>query len=125
MEEKLILQLQECTFFSLQLDESTDVTNIAQLLAFTWLDYHDDTIEEFLFCKPLTSNATAENIFNIVDGYLSEIGLPWSKCVGLCTYGAQAMYGKLNGLAARIKQVAPECKITHYVIYREALASKN
>lgn len=125
IEETLILQLQECTYFALQIDESTDVTNMAQLLVFVRFDYHEDIREEFLFCKPLESNTTAENIFNVIDPYLSKVGIPWQKCVGICTDGARAMYGHLTGLAAKVQKVAPECQSTHCIIHREALVSKD
>lgn len=124
IEEQLSLQLQQCTYFALQVDESTDVTNMAQLLVFVRFDYHGEVIEEFLFCKPLESNTTAELIFNIIDEYVLKVGIPWSKCIGLCTDGAKAMSGKLTGLAVKIKKVAPECRSTHCVIHREALAAK-
>lgn len=124
IEEQLALKLQECTYFALQVDESTDVTNMAQLLVFVRFDYHEEVIEEFLFCKPLESNTTAELIFKVIDEYVLKIGIPWFKCIGLCTDGAKAMSGRLTGLAAKIKEVAPECKITHCVIHREALAAK-
>lgn len=125
IEETLILQLKECTYFAPQIDESTDVTNMAQLLIFICFDYHGEVSEEFLFCKSLESNTKAENIFNMIDLYMLKVGLPWEKCVGICTDGAKAMYGKLTGLAARVKKVAPECQSTHCAIHREASASKN
>lgn len=34
------------------------------------------------------------------------------------------MSGKLTGVAAKIKKIAPECRSTHYVIHQEALAAK-
>lgn len=97
---------------------------MAQLLVFVRFDYNEEVIEEFLFCKPLESNTTAELIFKVIDEYVLKVGIPWSKCIGLCTDGAKAMSGRLTGLAAKIKEVAPECKSTHCVIHREALAAK-
>ena len=47
-----------------------------------------------------------------------------SMCIGICTDGAAAMTGRLSGLTAQIKKVAPECKSTHSVIYRKMLASR-
>lgn len=124
IEEQLSLKLQECTYFALQVDESTDVTNMAQLLVFVRFDYNEEVMEEFLFCKPLESNTTAELIFKAINEYVLKVGIPWSKCIGLCTDGAKAMTGRLTGLAVKIKEVAPECKSTHCVIHREALAAK-
>uniref|UniRef100_A0A9J7YFM2 Uncharacterized protein n=1 Tax=Cyprinus carpio carpio TaxID=630221 RepID=A0A9J7YFM2_CYPCA len=42
-----------------------------------------------------------------------------SFCVGICTDGAAAMTGRLSGLTARIKEVAPECESMHCVINRD------
>lgn len=78
-----------------------------------------------MFCKPLLTNTKAENIFELIDEYLTKIGLPWSKCVGVCTDGARAVYGNLTGFVARIKKVTPQCQATHCIMHREALASKN
>lgn len=124
IEEQLLLQLRECNYFALQVDESTDITNMAQLLVFIRFDYQSEVKEEFLFCKHLESNTKAEDIFNVINEYIMKARISWSKCVGLCTDGAKAMSGHLSGLGARIKKVAPECQSTHCVIHREALASK-
>jgi hypothetical protein len=49
--------------FSIQLDESTDVTHLAQLLVYVRYVYNDDTKTEFLFCKPLKTTTIARYIF--------------------------------------------------------------
>ncbi|XP_074042881.1 zinc finger BED domain-containing protein 5-like [Leptinotarsa decemlineata] len=97
---------------------------MAQLLVFVRFDDNEEVIEEFFFCKPLESHTTAELIFKVNDEFVLKVGIPWLKCIGLCADGAEAMSGKLTGLAAKMKGVAPECKSTHCVIYREALAAK-
>ncbi|KAK4876614.1 hypothetical protein RN001_009120 [Aquatica leii] len=112
--DTLLLQLRECNYFALQVDESTDIKNMAQLLVFIRFDYQSEVKEEFLFCKPLVSNTKAEDIFNVINEYIMKAGISWSK----------SMSGHLSGLGARIKKVAPECQSTHCVIHREALASK-
>jgi len=96
IEEILVTQLKICSYFSLQVDESTDITNVAELLVFIWYDFHNIINKENLFCKSLESNANAENIFKIIDNYLSIIGLSWEKCVSICADGAQATCGKLT-----------------------------
>nr|XP_042903758.1 SCAN domain-containing protein 3-like [Parasteatoda tepidariorum] len=42
----------------------------------------------------------------------------------ICTDEAAAMTGRLSGLTARIKEVAPESEATHSLILREVLASR-
>ena len=62
-------------------------------------------------------------IFKTLNDYFAE-KLNWFSCVDVCTDGAAAMIGRLSGLTVRIKEVAPECEVTHCVIHREMLASR-
>ncbi|XP_029372249.1 SCAN domain-containing protein 3-like [Echeneis naucrates] len=71
----------------------------------------------------IETNTTAAELFKSLDGYITG-KLKWSCCVGICTDGAAAMTGRLSGLTARIKEVAPECESTHCIIHREMLASR-
>ena len=71
----------------------------------------------------LPTNTTAAELFKSLNDYISA-KLNWSFCVGICTDGAAAMTGRLSGLTARVKEVAPECQATHCVIYREMRASR-
>lgn len=47
VKSKLLLYLKACNFFALQTDESTDVANIAQLLAFIHFDHTNEIIKKF------------------------------------------------------------------------------
>jgi len=103
---------------------------MAQLLFFIRYDLHYVLNEEYLFCKQLESITNAENIFKIIDNYFSTIGLPWEKCVGICTNGAQAMhreYKKLHHIAkAHIlryleKLRLPKICLTNYPLFLNAL----
>ena len=71
----------------------------------------------------LPTNTTGAELFKSLDGYISG-QLKWYFCVGICTDGAAAMTGRLSGLTARIKEVAPESESTNCIIYREMLASR-
>lgn len=110
--------------YALQLDESTDVSNCAQLLVFVRYSFDGKLNEDLLFCAPLEGTCTGEDIFTKLDNKLKEEGLSWDECIGVCTDGAAAMLGKKKGLKARVLQVAPHIKFTHCIIHREALASK-
>ncbi|XP_050520589.1 SCAN domain-containing protein 3-like [Daktulosphaira vitifoliae] len=101
IKNKLLLYLKNCNFFALQIDESTDIANMAQLMVFIRFDRNDEIIEEFLFY------------------------LPWGKCVGFCSDGARAITGRLTGVATRIKKVVSLCKTMHCMTHRQALASNN
>jgi hypothetical protein len=58
--------------FSIQLNESTDVTSLAQLLVYVRYVYNDDIKTEFLLCKPLETTTTARDIFKVVSDFLKN-----------------------------------------------------
>uniref|UniRef100_A0A8C7Z0S1 DUF4371 domain-containing protein n=1 Tax=Oryzias sinensis TaxID=183150 RepID=A0A8C7Z0S1_9TELE len=97
--------------FSLQLDESTDVSGHAQLVAFVRHINTDDICEHILLCKEM-------------EGFFTRNTISWKSCSSVCTDAAASMTGIAIGLIARIKKENPNIKWTHCVIHREALASK-
>ncbi|XP_076069774.1 zinc finger BED domain-containing protein 5-like [Oratosquilla oratoria] len=108
--------------YALQIDESTDISNSAQLLVFIRYSFDGRLHEDMLFCSTLEGTCTEDAIFTELDSKLREMGLPWDQCVGVCTDGAGAMLGKRKGLRGKIMQVAPNVNFTHCIIHREALA---
>ena len=57
--------------FSLQLGETTDIGNDAQLMVFVRYRDADDYVKQFLFCRQLFKNTTGEQIFKKVDSFFS------------------------------------------------------
>ena len=112
------------TKFSLQLNETTDIANLSQLIAFVRYAKGDKIKEEFLFCKHLTTTAKAIKIKKILDDFFTNNGLIWSRVSAVCTYGAPAMMGCNSGLRGLIKSDAPHITITHCMLHRHALVSK-
>jgi zinc finger BED domain-containing protein 5/7/8/9 len=124
VKEKLIQDIKKSKFFAIQIDESTDLTDFAQLL--TYVRYEKDQLidEEFLFCEPLPTNTTADEIFRKLNEFFSKNNIDWKHCVGLCSDGARAMTGVRGGVVAKVKAVSQDAKFTHCSIHREALATK-
>ena len=50
--QQLLLRIQDSEFYALQLDESTDVAGMAQLLVYVRYVYEGSIKEDILFCKP-------------------------------------------------------------------------
>ncbi|XP_025412437.1 zinc finger BED domain-containing protein 5-like [Sipha flava] len=98
IKEQLISNIKTSKFYSLQLDESTDICNDANLLAYVRYENHNTITEDFLFCISLPSNTTD---------------------------GARAMSGTRSGLQARLKTINSSIIWHHCCIHREALAAKN
>jgi len=91
VKEKLIDQVKNSDFFSIQLDESTDVSNYAQLMVYVRYVFQTVIKEDFLFCEVLSTRTTADEIFKKLNHFFVENGLNWKKCVGFCSDGARAM----------------------------------
>lgn len=121
IEEQLNDKLRDSRF-ALQMDEATDSNKDCLLISYVRFIDGDDLREDLLFCKQVTTRATADELFKIIDIYLREADLKWEDCVGICTDGAQAMAGKRAGLQALIKRVSPDVQWTHCMIHREALS---
>lgn len=110
--------------FALQIDESTDITNKAQLLAFIRFIDEDKIVNQFLFCKELSATTKGEDVFNLLNNYLDKWQLSWKSCVGICTDGAPSMVGCVKGLTAFVKNQNENVIVTHCFLHREALMTK-
>jgi len=121
----LVGRVKKSEFYSLQVDESTDVANLANLLVYVRDLFEGMVQEDFLFCRPLATRTTGQEIFNLIDTFMSTNGIDWTRCVGICTDGAKSMTGKHTWLIAHIKKVCPSILWLHCSVHREALAAKN
>ena len=65
---------------SLQLDESTNVSNISQLFL-VFVNYIKDTpiLDEFLFCEKLKLTTRAADVFEMLSDLLKAHGIRWNK----------------------------------------------
>ncbi|XP_042228922.1 protein ZBED8-like [Homarus americanus] len=72
--------------FSMQLDETTDVSQCSQLLVFVRYMHADAIKEEFLFCEPLLETTKAIDILEMVNSFFAKQNFDWKKNLGtLCT----------------------------------------
>ena len=104
--------------FALQIDESTDTTSKCQLLAFCRFFGATDVIEQFFICKELETTATGQDTFVSVSSYLSDHGLSWRNCCGICTDGAPLMIGKYKNFTTRALKENPSVIITLFFTQR-------
>ena len=125
IEEKVRRNKLKNSIFALQVDESTDITNKAHLLAFIRFIVGDQIVNQFLCCKEMPGTTKGEDIFQILNNYLVKWDLSWKSCIGICTDGAPSMVGSLKGFTTLVKERQnPTIITTHCFLHREALIAK-
>ena len=108
--------------FSLQLNEYTELSKNAQLLANVRFVDEDIIRENFLFCRTLVE--TTEEIFCITTEYLENGNLQWQNFISICTDGAAAMVGRNKSFFIRVKERNQNVISKYYFLHCNALVSK-
>ena len=124
IQDTVISSVKQSKMFTIQVDESTDISGKAQLTAFIRFVSDGKISDQFFSCKELNERTTGQDIFDTLSKYFEEIELTWKECVGLCTDGAPSMIGSIKRFVSLAKKV--NCKIitTHCFFYREVLIGK-
>ncbi|KAM9299514.1 general transcription factor II-I repeat domain-containing protein 2-like [Gastrophryne carolinensis] len=116
--------------YSVALDETTDITDTAQLAIYVrGVDDNFEVTEELLSLVPMHGQTTAQEIFHQLCDAFQNAGLPWRKFVGITTDGAPSMIGRKKGLVALINKKKKEEGLEevialHCIIHQQALCSK-
>jgi hypothetical protein len=92
MQTELKSDLELCDWFSLQFDESTDISDTAPLAIMMRMVFSDFTVkEELLKVLPMKRQTRGEDIYNTFKIYAMEISLPLHKLSAIATVGAPGM----------------------------------
>ena len=118
--------------FSIALDESTDVCDVAQLGIFVrGVDASLTVTEEFVALVPMTDTTTANDVFTSLVGALDRLGVDWTRAVSVATDGAPSMFGKKAGVVVKLREkfqaVNPDQGFWsfHCILHQEALCCKS
>lgn len=130
IEAKLKSELEECEAFSVALDETTDISDMSQLIF--WVRYikNGQIKENILALVPLTEQTRAKDIFDAFMTVVARFDLDLKKLVSICTDGAPAMIGIHAGFAALVKKYikehfnSPFFVTYHCIIHQENLCSQ-
>jgi hypothetical protein len=69
--------------FALQIDDSTHVARLAQLLQFVRHYFEENIQQEFIFCLLLSEGFTRNDLFKAVNDYFTEGDVSWSNFIGI------------------------------------------
>ncbi|XP_015437082.1 PREDICTED: uncharacterized protein LOC107192369, partial [Dufourea novaeangliae] len=95
--------------YSIAIDESTDIRNIAQLAVFIrGCDVNLKISEELLEIIPMHNTTTGADIFDALMEVLKKYKLPLEKFVCLATDGAPTMTSITKGVVARLKETCKQ-----------------
>ena len=100
-------------WFTLMIDETTDLSNTEQMIL--CLRYVDDDLgvhEEVLGLHSLESTS-AESIVSTAKDVLLRLNLRINNCRGQCYDGASSMSGSKSGVATKILDLEPRALYTH------------
>ena len=109
----LLNDIKAAQWFSIIVDEATDISHKEQLtLCVRWVDMeltiHEDPLK--LVHVPKTD---ANTLTSVVKDCLIRFSLPISQCRGQAYDGASNMSGHLNGVAAQIEKDVPAALFLH------------
>ena len=81
----------------MQLDESTDITNSAQLLVYVRYSTHD-VKTEWLMSKELSSTTKGKDVFEVLDNFFKQYELDRKKLIDCTTDGVPPCWDVNLGL---------------------------
>ena len=117
IENQVIKIVKNSPFYSVQLDETTDVSNKA-LLCYVKVECEGELQEELLCSLNLPCRTTSSELFKALDSYFLENRIELKKCIAICTDDAANMTADRSGVVAKVKNVSyPYILSTYCILY--------
>ena len=112
VEESLLKQLRQASYFSIMADECTDVVTIEEMSMFCHWEEDGVPEEHFLEIVHL-KKANEDSIYFALVECLKEKQLEVSRIIGMGFDGASTFSGKKTGVQTGIKKIAPHDLFVH------------
>lgn len=119
-----IFSIHSHPYIFVQIDESTDVSGCAQLVAFVRFQADERIVEEILFCNALPTNTTGECLYNLFQESTCGFEIDWKKCIRIRSDRTKTTTGCKSSFVVRLKDVMPNAKWNHCFLHRNSLAAK-
>ncbi|KAK0155945.1 General transcription factor II-I repeat domain-containing protein 2 [Merluccius polli] len=116
--------------FSIACDESTDISDSAQLLVFLRGVNEDlEVCQELAGLETLKGTTKGTDVFMAVQRVMDRNSLKWENLSGITTDGAPAMVGKRAGLTAlvsdKVREFGGSVLKYHCILHQEQLCAKS
>ncbi|KAG9475648.1 general transcription factor II-I repeat domain-containing protein 2B-like [Eleutherodactylus coqui] len=119
--QKVHEAVKNCTYFSVAIDENTDITGTNQLIVcIRTVDEDFNISEELLHLMPLQGATKDEDIYEEVKIALAEHG-GFDRCISIIIDGAKSTIMKNSGLAGLLKRDGVGCLMLHCIVHEEGL----
>ncbi|KAK5851384.1 hypothetical protein PBY51_002185 [Eleginops maclovinus] len=120
-----LMQRSERSMHILSHDESTDITDNAQLLVYVRFLHKDkkEICEDLLGLIPLETPTRGEDIYEGIKEMLTKRKINQKQVVSVTTDCAPAMFGREKGAVAQMKQDNPDLIAYHCIIHQTVLCA--
>ncbi len=110
---QVVESIHSAPFLTLMIDETTDVSNIEQVvICFRWVDSNLESHEEFIGLYQVDSTQSSTLVATIHD-VLQRVNVSIIKLRGQCYDGASSMSGSRGGVAVQLQKEEPRALYTH------------
>ena len=122
--EKIVKSLQNCLYFGITIDSSSDISNHENLaVSIRFLDENNKIRDIFMKLIELEKK-DANTVYNKLKKFLNETGL-FYKLVGIATDGEKTISSKKNGVIGKFLNQAPYLVSIHCICHRLSLGTKD
>lgn len=123
--ETQMKDISAASYFSLALDESTDVSNLSQFSVIARYAVGDILREESLAVLPMKGSTRGADLFKSFMEFAKENNLPMDKLISVCTDGAPCMVGSNKGFVALLREHENRPILSfHCILHQEALCAR-
>ena len=113
MLRQVAVNLQGASFYTIMVDETTDISNDEQVvLCLRWVDDTFDVHEEFVGLYKVES-ISSNSLVAVIKDMLLRLNLTLTKVRGQCYDGAANMAGSKSGIAKQLRSEEPRAVFTH------------
>uniref|UniRef100_A0A3Q3QYD0 HAT C-terminal dimerisation domain-containing protein n=1 Tax=Monopterus albus TaxID=43700 RepID=A0A3Q3QYD0_MONAL len=125
VEETQVKAINAAPYFSLALDESTDLSHLSQFSVSARYAAGDTLHEESLAVLPIKRSTRGEDLFKSFTEFAKEKHLPMDKLISVCTDGAPCMVGKNRGFVGLLREHENRSILSfHCILHQEALCAQ-